>query len=68
MSVTINHACSACGNKKFHQPINPNPNDNIVCTGCGAKTTYRAFQHNAEQQKQQIAKDMAKAIARKLGN
>ncbi|WP_321419331.1 hypothetical protein [uncultured Desulfobacter sp.] len=51
--------CANCGGKDFEYPSDPQPDDVVTCTGCGASATYKEIIDAAEAQiVDQLKKDI----------
>lgn len=59
----IEFHCSSCGSKLFKKPENPQPDDMIACSGCGAAGRYADIHASAvKQAKQAVEKHLRDAL------
>ncbi len=47
---SVEITCGHCGSKDFEYPGNPQPDDIVTCTGCGAIATYKEIIEATEAQ------------------
>jgi predicted nucleic acid-binding Zn-ribbon protein len=48
--ITFKAGCVHCGSQEFKYPDNPQPNDEVTCTGCGRTARFGDLQKSAVEQ------------------
>lgn len=62
----IGFACAECGSKEIKFTDNPQPDDMVICMGCGASNRYDEIQKIATKLSQDAVTDIVRDALKNL--